>query len=60
VDEQPISPRRQASSAHPGVGTKTIDNGCTQAEALSAAGKVAELLDRYDLSLTDVEIRAAP
>jgi Protein of unknown function (DUF2786) len=39
---------------------KTIDNGCTQAEALAAAAKVAELLDRYDLSLTDVEIRAAP
>ena len=39
---------------------KTIDNGCTEGEALSAAAKVAELLDRYDLSLTDVEIRAAP
>lgn len=38
---------------------KTIDNGCTEDEALSAAAKVAELLDRYDLSLTDVEIRAA-
>ena len=37
--------------------TKTIDNGCTEDEALSAAAKVAELLDRYDLSLTDVEIR---
>ena len=39
---------------------KTIDNGCTKDEALSAAAKVAELLDRYDLSLTDVELRAAP
>ena len=39
---------------------KTIDNGCTEAEALLAAAKVAELLDRYDLSLTDVEIRDAP
>lgn len=39
---------------------KTIDNGCTEEEALSAAAKVAELLDRYDLSLTDVELRAAP
>jgi Protein of unknown function (DUF2786) len=39
---------------------KTIDNGCTEDEALSAAAKVAELLDRYDLSLTDVEISAAP
>jgi hypothetical protein len=37
---------------------KTIANGCSEAEALAAAGKVAELLDRYDLSLSDVEIRA--
>lgn len=36
---------------------KTIDNGCTESEALSAAGKVAELLDRHNLSLSDVEIR---
>ena len=40
-----------------GLRSKTMDNGCTQAEALLAAAKVAELLDRYDLSLTDVEIR---
>jgi len=43
-----------------GLRAKTTDNGCTEDEALSAANKVAELLDRYDLSLTDVEIRAAP
>jgi hypothetical protein len=43
-----------------GLRAKTTDNGCTEAEALSAAAKVAELLDRYDLSLTDVEIRDAP
>jgi hypothetical protein len=36
---------------------KTIDNGCTEDEALSAAAKVAELLDRHDLSLSDIEIR---
>ena len=43
-----------------GLRCKTTDNGCTEAEALLAAAKVAELLDRYDLSLTDVEIRDAP
>jgi hypothetical protein len=36
---------------------KTVANGCTEGEALAAAAKVAELLDRYDLSLSDVEIR---
>lgn len=39
---------------------KTIANGCTEDEALSAAAKVAELLDRHDLSLSDVELREAP
>jgi hypothetical protein len=39
---------------------KTIANGCTEDEALSAAAKVAELLDRHDLSLSDLELRAAP
>lgn len=39
---------------------KTVANGCTEAEALSAAEKVADLLDRHALSLTDVEIRASP
>ena len=42
-----------------GLRSKTTDNGCTEAEALLAAAKVAELLDRHDLSLTDVEIRDA-
>jgi len=35
---------------------KTVSNGCTEEEALSAAAKVAELLDRHDLSLSDLEI----
>jgi hypothetical protein len=39
---------------------KTIANGCTEDEALSAAAKVAELLDRHDLSLSDIELRASP
>jgi hypothetical protein len=42
-----------------GLRSKTTDNGCTEAEALLAAAKVAELLDRYDFSLTDLEIRTA-
>jgi hypothetical protein len=40
-----------------GLRAKTIANGCTEDEAIAAAAKVAELLDRYDLSLSDVEIR---
>ncbi len=43
-----------------GLRAKTTDNGCTEGEALSAAAKVAELLDRHDLSLSDIELRDAP
>lgn len=39
---------------------RTVENGCTEGEAMAAAEKVAELLDRHDLSLSDLEIRAAP
>lgn len=37
---------------------KTVVRGCTEAEALAAAAKVAELLDRHDLSLSDLERKA--
>ena len=43
-----------------GLRAKTIANGCTEAEALLAAAKVAELLDRYALSLSDIALREAP
>jgi hypothetical protein len=36
---------------------KTVANGCTENEALAAAAKVAELLDRHDLELSDLELR---
>lgn len=42
-----------------GLRAKTLENGCTEAEALLAAAKVIELIDRYDLSLSDVEIRSS-
>jgi hypothetical protein len=39
---------------------KTVAQGCTEEEALAAAEKAAELLDRYGLSLGEVEFRAQP
>ncbi len=42
-----------------GLRAKTPANGCTEAEALLAAAKVAELIDRYDLSRSELEIRTA-
>jgi hypothetical protein len=40
-----------------GLRAKTVDQGCTEEEALAAAAKVAELLDRYGLTLNEVTIR---
>jgi len=37
---------------------KTTDNGCTEEEAMAAAKMVGELLERYNLSLSETEIRA--
>jgi Protein of unknown function (DUF2786) len=39
---------------------KTVDKGCTEQEALAAAEKMAELLDRYGLSLSEVELKSQP
>ena len=43
-----------------GLRAKTVAHGCTEQEALAAAEKVAELLDRYGLSLGEMEFRAQP
>ena len=40
-----------------GLRAKTVEHGCTEQEALAAAEKVAELLDRYGLSLSEIELR---
>jgi hypothetical protein len=37
---------------------KTVDRGCTEAEALMAASKVAELLDQYGLTLSEIDMKA--
>jgi hypothetical protein len=38
---------------------KTVANGCTEAEALSAAEMVGRLLERYALSMDEIEVRSA-
>ncbi len=37
---------------------KTVEQGCTEAEALLAASKVAELLDQYGLTLSELDMKA--
>jgi hypothetical protein len=38
---------------------KTVSNGCTEAEAMAAAEMVGRLLDRYALSMEEIDVRAA-
>jgi hypothetical protein len=37
---------------------KTVDNGCTEAEALAAAVKAKELMDTYQIDLSEEELEA--
>ncbi len=39
---------------------KTVENGCTEGEALAAAELAAKLLAQYELSMDEVEMRASP
>lgn len=38
---------------------KTVSNGCTEAEAMAAAEMVGRLLERYALSMEEIDIRRA-
>ena len=38
---------------------KTVANGCTEAEAMAAAEMVGRLLERYALSMDEIEVRTA-
>ncbi len=38
---------------------KTVANGCTKAEALSAAEMVGRLLEQYALSMDEIDVRTS-
>jgi hypothetical protein len=49
---------RQAAIARiRALAAKTIDNGCTEAEAMSAAAKMGQLMDKYGIASSETEIR---
>jgi hypothetical protein len=39
---------------------KTVENGCTEAEAIEAARKAADMLARYNLTVDEVQMRRSP
>jgi Protein of unknown function (DUF2786) len=48
---QPVKARIQA------LAEKTVSNGCTEAEAMTAADMVGRLLERYALSMEEIDVR---
>jgi hypothetical protein len=52
--------RKKISAKIRALLAKTVENGCTEEEAVAAAAKAAELLDLYDLDLDEVEMRESP
>lgn len=42
------------------LAAKTVANGCTDAEAFAAAEMIGRLLDRYMLTMDEVQLRASP
>lgn len=54
TDREKIAARIRALMA------KTLENGCTEAEAVAAAELAAKLLGQYNMTLDEVEMRASP
>lgn len=54
TDREKIAARIRALLA------KTVENGCTEDEAVAAAEKAAEMLDRYNLTIDEVQLRENP
>lgn len=39
------------------LSSKTVDNGCTEAEAMAAMNMVGRLLEQYNLSMSEIELK---
>jgi hypothetical protein len=52
--------RQKVASKILGLMQKTVDNGCSEQEALSAAEMVKKLRIQYDMTMTNVELLADP
>jgi hypothetical protein len=54
-----IAERDRVKARIKGLTEKTVANGCTEAEALAAAAMVGRLLERYALTMDEIEVRAS-
>lgn len=56
----PVTAREKIAARIRALRAKTVANGCTEDEALAAAAKVAELLEAYNMTMDEAELRASP
>ena len=63
LDGRPSNTLRQATELSrvkariKALAEKTVANGCTEAEAMAAAEMVGRLLERYALSMAEIDVR---
>lgn len=55
-----MSGREKIAARIRALRAKTVENGCTEEEAISAAEKLAELLARYNMTVDEAEMRSSP
>lgn len=52
--------REKAAARIRALRAKTVENGCTEAEAMAAAEKLSQLLNDYNMTLEEADLRASP
>lgn len=55
-----MSDRERIAARIRALRAKTVENGCTEAEAMAAAEKLAQLLTDYNMTLDEADLRASP
>lgn len=55
-----MSERERIAARIRALRAKTVENGCTEAEAMAAAEKLAQLLADYNMTMDEADLRASP
>lgn len=55
-----MSERERIAARIRALRSRTVENGCTEAEAMTAAVMLAQLLDDYNMTLDEADLRASP
>ena len=55
-----MSERERIAARIRALRSRTVENGCTEAEAMTAATMLAQLLDDYNMTLDEADLRASP